>query len=495
MTNTASFDFDNSYAQLPDRYFVAMPPTPVAGPSLAKLNHGLARHLGLDPQALGSAEGLQVLAGNQVPGGAHPLAMVYAGHQFGGWSPQLGDGRAILLGELTDQDGVRRDMLLKGAGRTPFSRGGDGRAALGPVLREYIVSEAMAALGVPTTRALAAVTTGETVMREAPSPGAILTRIAQSHVRIGTFEFFAARGDVEALGLLADYVIKRHYKEATETENPYRALLDNVIQRQAELIASWQLIGFIHGVMNTDNMSIAGETIDYGPCAFMDFYQAETVYSSIDHGGRYAYCNQPQIGHWNLSCLAQSLIPLLGDDEDAAIEAAKDALGLYPDLFDASYLAGLRSKLGLGGKRDGDLALGQDLLRRMEENQADFTLTFRGLCSLSGASAEADAPVRALFDNPSAFDEWAIQWRRRLADQPSSDGERQAAMRAINPAVIPRNHLVEEAITTAEENGDYTVMEDLVSVLSAPFEDQPKNSRYTLPPRNDQIVRATFCGT
>lgn len=495
MTNTASFAFDNSYARLPDRFFVAMPPTPVAGPSLAKLNHGLARHLGLDPEVLGSAEGLQVLAGNLVPGGAHPLAMVYAGHQFGGWAPQLGDGRAILLGELTGRDGVRRDMLLKGAGRTPFSRGGDGRAALGPVLREYIVSEAMAALGVPTTRALAAVTTGETVMREAPSPGAILTRIAQSHVRIGTFEFFAAQRDVEAVGLLADYVIERHYPDAAETENPYRALLDNVIQRQAELVANWQLIGFIHGVMNTDNMSVAGETIDYGPCAFMDVFQAETVYSSIDHGGRYAYCNQPHIAHWNLSCLAQSLVPLLDDDEDTAIETAKDALSAYPDLFGAAYVAGMRAKLGLEGEQDADGALGQDLLARMEENQADFTLTFRGLCGLSGASAEADAPVRALFDDPAAFDDWAIQWRRRLADQPSSDEAHQAAMRATNPAVIPRNHLVEEAITGAGETGDYSLLEDLVSALASPFEDQPENSRYILPPRNDQIVRETFCGT
>jgi uncharacterized protein YdiU (UPF0061 family) len=495
MTNNASFAFDNSYARLPDRFFVSMPPTPVAGPRLAKLNAGLARRLDLDPEALGSAEGLQVLSGNQVPGGAHPLAMVYAGHQFGGWVPQLGDGRAILLGELTDRDGMRLDITLKGAGRTPFSRGGDGRAALGPVLREYIVSEAMAALGVPTTRALAAVTTGETVMRDKPEPGAILTRIAQSHVRVGTFEFFAAEGDVEALRLLADYVIKRHYRDATEAENPYRALLDNVIQRQAELVASWQLIGFIHGVMNTDNMSIAGETIDYGPCAFMDSYRAETVYSSIDHGGRYAYCNQPRIAHWNLSCLAQSLIPLLGEGEDAAVDEAKDALGAYPGLFDAAYLAGMRSKLGLRQESAGDGALSQDLMRRMEENKADFTTTFRGLCSLLGTSAKADAPVKELFENQAAFDEWAIQWRARLADEPAPDAERQAAMRAVNPAVIPRNHLVEEAITETGENGDFTFLEDLVSVLSSPFEDQPKHSRYTLPPRNDQIVRETFCGT
>ena len=378
MTYATSFSFDNSYARLPDRFFVRMPPTPVTAPKLVRLNTGLAEQLGLDPEALGSAEGLQVLSGNQVPEGAHPLAMAYAGHQFGGWVPQLGDGRAILLGEVIDRDGVRRDISLKGSGRTPFSRGGDGRAVLGPVLREYVVSEAMAALGVPTTRALAAVTTGEMVMREAPSLGAILTRIATSHVRVGTFEFFAARRDEEALRLLADYVIGRHYPEASDAKNPYLVLLGCVAARQAELLARWQLIGFIHRVMNTDNMSIAGETIDYGPCAFMDSYQAETVYSSIDHAGRYAYCNQPQIAHWNLSCLAQALLPLLGEDEGAAIDAAKQAIGSFSEQFDAAYLAGMRSKLVLTEKRDGDLALAQDLLRRMEEHKADFTLTFRG---------------------------------------------------------------------------------------------------------------------
>jgi uncharacterized protein YdiU (UPF0061 family) len=495
MNNTASFSFDNSYARLPERFFVRMPPTPVAGPRLVRLNYGLAQRLGLDPESLSSAEGLEVLSGNQVPEGSHPLAMAYAGHQFGGWVPQLGDGRAILLGELIDKDGVRLDILLKGAGRTPFSRGGDGRAVLGPVLREYIVSEAMAALGVPTTRALAAVTTGEVVMREGPMPGAILTRIAQSHVRVGTFEFFASRGDVDALRLLADYVIARHYPEAIEAENPYRVLLDNVAERQAELIARWQLIGFIHGVMNTDNMSIAGETIDYGPCAFIDTYHPETVYSSIDHAGRYAYCNQPQIAKWNLTCLAQSLLPLLGEDDDAAIQEATGAIDAFPDKFDTAYLAGIRSNQGLTKKRGGDMALAQDLFRRMEENKADFTLTFRGLGNLSAAGPEADSPVRELFSNPTAFDDWAIAWRRRLADERTADAERQAAMCAINPAFIPRNHLVEEAINAAVQSDDLALFQDLVSVLSSPYEDQPENSRHTLPPRNDQIVQATFCGT
>jgi uncharacterized protein YdiU (UPF0061 family) len=495
MTNAAPFSFDNSYARLPDRFFVRMPPTPVAAPGLIRLNHGLAEHLGLDPEALSSQEGLAVLSGNQVPDGANPLAMTYAGHQFGGWVPQLGDGRAILLGEVIDSGGVRLDILLKGAGRTPYSRAGDGRAVLGPVLREYIVSEAMAALGVPTTRALAAVTTGEMIMRETPLPGAILTRIAKSHVRVGTFEFFAARGDVDALRRLADYVIQRHYPGAIDAENPYRVLLSSVIACQAELIARWQLLGFIHGVMNTDNMSIAGETIDYGPCAFIDSFHPETVYSSIDHAGRYAYCNQPEIAHWNLSCLAQALLPLLGEDDDAAIDAARQAIDGFSGQFEAAYLAGFRSKLGLVEERDGDAELAQDLLRRMEENKADFTLTFRGLCRLPGLGQAADAPVRTLFEDPDAFDEWAIAWRRRLAEEPQTDGQRQAVMGATNPAVIPRNHLVEEAINAAVEDGDLSLFEELVGALSLPFEDQPENSPVTLPPRDDQIVRATFCGT
>ncbi|MFT5489206.1 MAG: hypothetical protein ACI9MU_004144, partial [Alphaproteobacteria bacterium] len=495
MTDSASFSFDNSYARLPDRFFVRMPPTPVTAPRLVRLNHRLAQNLGLDPEAFSSAEGVEILSGNRVPEGAHPLAMAYAGHQFGGWVPQLGDGRAILLGELIDRDGVRLDILLKGAGRTPFSRTGDGRAVLGPVLREYIISEAMAALGVPTTRALAAVTTGEVVIRERPLPGAILTRVAQSHVRVGTFEFFASRGDVEALRLLADYVIARHYPEASETEKPYRVLLDGVIARQAELVARWQLIGFIHGVMNTDNMSIAGETIDYGPCAFMDTYHPETAYSSIDHTGRYAYCNQPRIAHWNLTCLAQALLPLLGEDDDAAVAEAKEAIDAYPVLFEAVLLAGLRSKLGLIEERDDDTALAQDLFRRMEENKADFTLTFRGLCDLPAAGPEADNAVRRLFDDPTAFDDWAIEWRRRLAEERREDGERQATMRDVNPAVIPRNHLVEEAINAALETGALAPFEDLLSVLSSPYEDQPEFARYAQPPRPDQIVPATFCGT
>ena len=481
----AFFSFDNTYARLPERFFARLPPTPVPAPRLIRLNDILARHLGLDPEALSSPKGVEILAGNRIPAGAEPLAMAYAGHQFGTWVPQLGDGRAILLGEVIGQNNVRYDIQLKGAGRTPFSRMGDGRAVLGPVLREYVVSEAMAAFGIPTTRAAAAVTTGEQIMRERLLPGAMLTRVAQSHVRVGTFQFFAARGDVEALRLLADHVIARHYPGAADTERPYRALYDAVIARQADLVAKWLLIGFIHGVMNTDNMSIVGETIDYGPCAFMDIYHPETVYSSIDHMGRYSYGNQPRIAHWNLSCLGQALLLLLDKDEEAAA---------FPSLFDAAWLGGMRHKLGLLEERKGDLALAQDLLTRMAENHADFTLTFRRLCGVSGAGPEADGPIRSLFDNPATFDGWAAQWRRRLTEEPRDDEERRAAMRAVNPAFIPRNHLVEEAINAALA-GNLKPFDNLLTVLATPYEDQPGLAPYAAPPQPDQIVHQTFCGT
>ena len=383
------FPFDNSYARLPERFFARLPPTPVAAPRLIRLNDKLARHLGLDPLELSSPEGVAILAGNAVPNLGEPLAMAYAGHQFGTFVPQLGDGRAILLGEVVDVDGVRRDIQLKGSGPTPFSRNGDGRAALGPVLREYIISEAMAALGIPTTRSLAVVTTGETVRREMPLPGAVLTRVASSHIRVGTFQFFAARGDVDGIRHLADHVIARHYPEAADAGNSYRALLELVIARQAELVAKWLLVGFIHGVMNTDNMSIAGETIDYGPCAFMDVYDPATVYSSIDTFGRYAYGNQPRIAQWNLTRLAETLLPLLAEDQDRAIEIANAALGGFAGRFEAAFAAGLRRKLGLLQEQPDDILLAQDLLDRMARNGADFTLTFRRLCD-AASNADAD---------------------------------------------------------------------------------------------------------
>jgi uncharacterized protein YdiU (UPF0061 family) len=484
---TDVFPFDNSYARLPERLFARLPPTPVAAPRLIRLNEALARHLRLDPDILASPDGVAVLAGNWVPQSAEPLAMAYAGHQFGAFVPQLGDGRAILLGEVIDADGVRRDIQLKGSGPTPFSRNGDGRAALGPVLREYIVSEAMAALGIPTTRSLAAVTTGETVRREMPLPGAVLTRVASSHIRVGTFQFFAVRGDGDAIRHLADHVIARHYPEAAGAEDPYQTLLELVIGRQADLIAKWLHVGFIHGVMNTDNMSIAGETIDYGPCAFMDSYDPATVYSSIDRAGRYAYGNQPRIARWNLARLAEALLPLLDEDKDTAIENAKEALNGFGPRFEAAYAEGLRRKLGLLQAQAGDLSLAQDLLDFMAQNKADFTLTFRGLCK-AAASPEADAGVRHLFTDPTAYDAWAERWRRRLADDGAvTVQERMSVMRAANPAVIPRNHLVEEAISVAVTDGDFAPFESLLAVLARPCDDLPSASaRYAEPPRPEQ---------
>jgi uncharacterized protein YdiU (UPF0061 family) len=487
------FAFRNSYARLPDRFFERLAPTPVAAPRLIKLNKKLALELGLDPAALATPEGIAVLAGNRVPEQSEPLAMAYAGHQFGTFVPQLGDGRAILLGEVIGRDGVRRDIQLKGSGPTPFSRRGDGRAALGPVLREYIVSEAMAALGIPTTRSLAAVLTGETVRRETLLPGAVLTRVAQSHIRVGTFQYFAARGDVDAVRGLADHVIARHYPQAAGAENPYRALLDAVIARQVELVAQWLLIGFIHGVMNTDNMSIAGETIDYGPCAFMDAYHPGRVYSSIDEMGRYAYGNQPRIAKWNLARLAETLLPLLADDQDAAIKHAQALIDDFSPAFERAYTEGLRRKLGLINPHAPDLELAQDLLKRMTDNEADFTLTFRGL-SDAAASADADGVVRALFKDPNAFDEWAVKWRARLAGDGGDPNERSARMRSVNPRFIPRNHLVEEAIRAAV-NADYEPFETLVTVLARPYDDQPQSDRYASPPKPDEVVHQTFCGT
>jgi uncharacterized protein YdiU (UPF0061 family) len=485
------FPFDNSYARMPERFFVRQTPTPVKAPTSIRVNDALARHLGLDPSFLAGPVGTEILAGNLVPDGANPLAMAYAGHQFGNWVPQLGDGRAILLGEVIDRDGVRRDIQLKGAGRTPFSRGGDGRAALGPVLREYIVSEAMAALGIPTTRALAAVATGEHIWRETPEQGAVLTRVARSHLRVGTFEFFANKGDVEGVRALADYVIARHYPDAANAEQPYLALLEAVIARVAALVARWLSVGFIHGVMNTDNMSIAGETIDYGPCAFMDIYHPATVYSSIDRNGRYAFVNQPRMAHWNLSRLAGALLPLFGVEESAAVAMAQGALDTFPAIFEAEHLTLLRRKLGLLETHDGDAALAQDFLNRMAENEADFTLTFRRLSEAVGGDGSA---VRGLFKDPAAFDGWAITWSARLAREGIDPAERSAAMRAINPAFIPRNHRV-QAVITAAQAGDFTVLNEMLSVLAKPYDDQPEFMLYAEPPKPEEVVHQTFCGT
>jgi serine/tyrosine/threonine adenylyltransferase len=491
---TVHFPFQNTYAALPATFFARVVPTPVASPRLIKLNRQLAVQLGLDPDLLESPEGAEILAGKRVPEGADPIAMAYAGHQFGQFVPQLGDGRAILLGEVIDADGVRRDIQLKGSGPTPFSRRGDGRAALGPVLREYIVSEAMAALGIPTTRSLAAVMSGENVIREMPLPGAVLTRVAASHIRVGTFQYFAARGDTEGVRRLADHVIARHYPQAATADRPYRALFEGVIARQADLVARWLLVGFIHGVMNTDNTSISGETIDYGPCAFMDHYDPATVFSSIDEMGRYAYANQPRIALWNLTRLAECLLPLLSDDKDKAVEEAQAALGEFAEAFSTAYQAGLRRKIGLFTMHDSDEALVQDLLDAMVKGQADFTLTFRRLGDAAFGS-DGDAKVRQLFAEPAAYDEWAGRWRQRIAQEPQIPAERQAAMRSVNPAFIPRNHRVEAVIEAAVNRDDFAPFEALLTVLSKPFEEQPAFAEYADPPEPEQRVRQTFCGT
>jgi len=491
----SSIPFDHSYARLPARFFTRTAPTPVAAPRLIRLNRPLAEQLGLDPAFLASESGVGVLAGNIVPENAEPIATAYAGHQFGGFVPQLGDGRAILLGELIDRGGVRRDVQLKGAGPTPFSRGGDGRAALGPVLREYVLSEAMAALGIPTTRALAAVTTGEGVIRDEPLPGAVLTRIASSHIRIGTFEYFARRGDVEAVSLLARHVLARHYPEAGLAERPFRALLDAVIQAQAALIAQWLLVGFIHGVMNTDNVSIAGETIDYGPCAFMDAYDPASVFSAIDRRGRYAYSNQPGIGQWNLTRLAECLLPLLADNQEAAIADAQEALAGFSTAFQRTYDAGMRRKLGFFDDSGDEALLARDLLAAMAANGADFTLTFRRLCAaVEGPHQEAE--VRSLFAaDPGAYDAWAARWRQRLALESADPAMRREAMMAVNPAFIPRNHRVEAVIRAAVDREDFMPFEELLAVLARPFDDQPEWAAYAEPPQAHERVTQTFCGT
>ena len=486
--------FSNTYAGLPDRFFARVEPSPVPAPGLVRVNRGLARQLGIDPDALESPEGLAVLAGNVVPEGAEAIALAYAGHQFGNFSPQLGDGRALLLGEVVAEDGRRYDIQLKGSGPTPFSRRGDGRAALGPVLREYLIGEAMAAFGIPTSRALAAVTTGARVLRETALPGAVLARVAASHIRVGTFQFFAARSDVDAVRTLADYTIARHYPELADGEAPYPAFLEAVVARQAELVARWLLVGFIHGVMNTDNMAISGETIDYGPCAFMDAYDPATVFSSIDHAGRYAYGNQPRIVAWNMARLAETLLPLLGAEQDAAIARAQDILAGFGPRFEAAYFSGLRRKIGIEGSRDGDDALAQDLLKQMAEGGADFTLTFRALCA-SAEGTDGDVALHALFKDPSAFDGWLAAWRARLAQESGTAAERAAAMRAVNPLYIPRNHLVEEALAAAVSQGDYEPFEALLDVITRPFAERQGLERFTLPPEPEQRVVQTFCGT
>lgn len=486
--------FDNSYAKLTPGFHVPTAPEAAPKPSFLTVNEQLARELDIDIAWLKSDAGLAMVSGNQLPDGSMAIAAAYAGHQFGNFVPQLGDGRATLLGEVIDIYGNRRDIQLKGSGRTVFSRGGDGKAAIGPVLREYIVSEAMHALGISTTRALAAVLTGEDVFRETVLPGAILTRVASSHIRVGTFQFFYAREDKDGLRKLADHVINRHYPECLTAENPYAAMLEAIVSRQAALIAKWMMVGFIHGVMNTDNMSISGETIDYGPCAFMDIFDPKTVYSAIDRMGRYAYGNQPAIGQWNLSVLAQSLLPILDDDETKAVDYARAALATYPSAFESAYEAGIRAKLGLDIEEGGDLALWQDLMKHLTDQGIDFTMFFRSLSKLEVEESEQDLLLKPLLNGPSMLDTWLLDWRSRLRLEKRNDEERKSSMLGANPAYIPRNHLVEEALSEAQK-GNMAFANKLMEVLASPFEERQGLERYLLPPKPEEVVQNTFCGT
>lgn len=482
------FPFQNTFARLPEPFFARVDPTPVSAPEWIALNRPLATELGLDLARLDSDEGLAVLSGNLLPEGAEPLAAAYSGHQFGGFSPLLGDGRAILLGEVVHRDGGLRDIQLKGAGPTPFSRRGDGRSALGPVLREYLVSEAMHALGLPTTRALAAVWSGDKVYREEVEPGGVLTRVARSHLRIGTCEYFASRGDLASLGLLVDYALKRHYPERAEAEVPALALLEGVMERQTTLVARWMGLGFIHGVMNTDNMSLSGETIDYGPCAFLDRYDPAKRFSFIDREGRYAYGNQPNIAHWNLTRLAEALLPLVADDEATAVKEATRALERFPDRFQQAWNETFSRKIGIRDGSGGDLA--RRLLAMMEEEAVDFTLAFR---HLRGALSE-ERPFLALFARPGPAMEWRDAWRGRFLQDGIGPEEAEATMRAANPVYIPRNHRIAAAISAARHR-DFSLFDRLRETLRNPYIEQPSAHDFEAPPRPDEEVRATYCGT
>jgi serine/tyrosine/threonine adenylyltransferase len=482
---TGGWRLEHSYALLPAGFFASVLPTPVSSPRLVVLNRPLAEELGLDPAVLAQPENAAWFAGNVLPPGASPIAQAYAGHQYGNFV-RLGDGRAILLGEQITPRGERFDVQLKGPGPTPYSRRGDGRAALGPMLREYIISEAMHALGIPTTRSLAVVVTGEPVFRETTLPGAILTRIAASHIRVGTVEWAAATGELQNLRALADYTLQRHYPELTNAAQPYVALFKAVLERQAALVARWQHVGFVHGVMNTDNMALSGETIDYGPCAFMDAYHPATVFSSIDHHGRYAYANQPAIAHWNLSRLASAMLPLLHTNEEEAVAAANSVLQTFPEHFHSHWLAGLRAKLGLFNEEPGDAELAENLLAVMQEHGADFTNTFR---DLSG-DVMSDATLAA----SAEFQAWRTRWQERLGRQSQNFNEARTLMRRHNPAFIPRNHKVEEALAAATVHSDLSVLERLFDVLAQPFAYDRQLPEFSTPPAPDGVYK-TFCGT
>lgn len=483
----AGWNLDNSYARLPKELFTEINPAPVHSPSLVIFNGSLAENLGLNAEYFQTDQGIAILGGNRVPEGGTPLAQAYAGHQFGHFT-MLGDGRAVLLGEQTTPKGERFDIQLKGSGRTPYSRGGDGRATLGPMLREYIISEAMHALGIPTTRSLAVVTTGEPVYRETELPGAILTRVAKSHIRVGTFQFVANLGTKEDLRSLAEYTLNRHFPDANEGENRYLVLLQEVIKQHAELIANWQRVGFIHGVMNTDNMTISGETIDYGPCAFMDMYDPATVFSSIDRQGRYAYQNQPYIGGWNLARLAETLVPLLHETEEEAIKIAQDAIAEYSNLYRNNWQTGMRAKLGLFNKEEQDESLIEGLLSLMQKYQSDYTNTFRALTmgELNG---------HELYQSEQ-FQQWYTEWQARRSRQKETKEATQQLMKKNNPAVIPRNHLVEEALEAAVKEEDFSVMHRLLDALAKPYDYSTQgHEQYCHPAPLSTKPYRTFCGT
>jgi uncharacterized protein YdiU (UPF0061 family) len=482
--NAVGWKFENTYARLPEVFYQPVEPAKVRAPEVAILNHRLAAELGLDLSAMSPEAAAEVFAGQKLPQGCQPIAQAYAGHQFGGFT-MLGDGRAILLGEHRTPNGRLVDIQLKGPGRTPFSRGGDGRAALGPMLREFVISEAVAALGIPTTRSLAVVSTGEPVYRATTLRGAVLTRVAASHIRVGTFQYLAAQRDVTNLQLLADYAIDRHYPHLVDHPRKYLEFFRAVSDRQAALVAQWQLVGFIHGVMNTDNVAISGETIDYGPCAFMNAYSPETVFSSIDHGGRYAYGNQPSISQWNLARFAETLLPLLDPDQDKVVAIATEALGEYPALFKQYWLAGMRKKLGLQTAEADDAALAETLLDWMESMHADFTITFRDL---------AEERLEGEQYQDQSFTAWRSRWQERLAREGQTTTTASALMRSVNPAIIPRNHRVEEALAAAEADNDLSPLHRLLSALASPYEVTGDSAPYQEPPRDDCGYR-TFCGT
>ena len=479
-----------AFAEL-DGLFTLWQAAPVREPRLVVLNESLAAELGLDVERLGSPAGVAALIGHDVPDGTVTVAQAYAGHQFGGFSSSLGDGRALLLGELVDTAGRRRDVHVKGSGRTPYSRGGDGRAVLGPMLREHLIGEAMHALGIATTRALAVVTTGDVVMRETLLPGAVLVRVASSHLRVGTFQYAALRNDVALLRRLADHAIDRHHGAVAGESNPYLALFDAVVEAQAALVARWMLVGFVHGVMNTDNMTISGETIDYGPCAFMDVYDPATVFSSIDHGGRYAYGNQPHIAQWNLARLAEAMLPLFAEDSESAVQAATEVLQEFSARYNGHWLDGMRGKLGLGSSGAGDEGLARDLIAMLESARADMTSAFR---ALSQAARGDDAVIHRLLVDASAFDRWAARWRSRLAEEARSPADAAAAMDHVNPVYIPRNHLVEDALTVAT-TGDLAPYERLLDVVTHPFDVRPGLDAYAEQAPPDRGPCRTFCGT